>query len=134
MTAKEYLQQYRDADCEINVKLEQIQRLRELATKTTQVLTSDRVQSSAENKLEHICAKIADLEDEVNRDIDQLAETKKSIEVLIRRLPDASQRCVLELRYIVGLRWEEIAVRMHYQYRWVLELHGRGLQTINTAL
>ena len=41
MTAKEFLQQYRDADREINAKLDQVHRFRELATKTTQTLTGD---------------------------------------------------------------------------------------------
>lgn len=36
MTSKEFLQQYQDANRQINAKLDQIHRLRELATKTTQ--------------------------------------------------------------------------------------------------
>jgi len=71
MTAKEYLQQYRNADREINAKLDQIHRLRELATKTTTVLTPDKVQTSQENKTEIIVAKIVDLENEVDKLIDE---------------------------------------------------------------
>lgn len=136
MTPKEYLSQYRDADREINAKLEQIRRLKELATKTTQVISSDRIQSSPENKIEQICAKIADMETEVDEEIDKLQETKTSVERAISSVPDASQRAVLTRRYINGERWEEIAVKLNYHYRWVLELHGRALQAIkqNTAL
>lgn len=129
--AKEFLQQYQDAEYEIRAKLDQIHRLRELSTSTTQALGGDRVQSSAENKLERIVAKIADMESEVDEDIDKLVETKKQVAEVISRVPDAAQRNVLTLRYINGKRWEEIAVDMNYNYRWVLELHGRALREIS---
>jgi CHASE3 domain sensor protein len=72
MTVKEYLQQYRNADREINAKLDQIRRLRELATKTTSTLTPDKVQSGTENKIERIVTKIVDLGKEVDQEIDGL--------------------------------------------------------------
>ena len=134
MTAKEYLQQYRNANREINAKLDQISRLRELATKTTQTLTADRVQSSPENKLEHICAKIADMEAEVDAQIDQLQVIKERVEKVIGQVSDASQRAVLERRYINGERWEEIAVELNYTYRHVTRLHGEALQKIKDVL
>ena len=136
MTAKEYLRQYRDADDAINAKLDQIHRLRELATKTTTAMSPARVQSSGEpDKLAGIIARIVDMEREVDECIDGLRSIKREVEDAIAQVPDGSQRKVLTLRYINGLRWEEIAVRLNYHYRWVLELHGRGLQAVeNTAL
>ena len=130
MTAKEYLSQYRDADREIQVKVDQIARLRELATHITSMPSSDRVQSSPENKIERICTKIADMENEVDADIDELQEIKHSIERAIDCVPDASQRAVLVRRYICCERWEKIAVELNYDYRWVLRLHGRALQAV----
>lgn len=61
MTAKEYLSQYRDADREIQAKVDQIARLRDMATHITSMSTGDRVQSSPENNIERICAKIREL-------------------------------------------------------------------------
>ena len=130
MTAKEYLRQYLDADRAINAKLEQISKLRALATKTTQTLQPDKVQSSNENKTEKIIAKIVDLENEVDAEIDRLVEIKKQVENVIATVPNKAQRTVLERRYIDGERWEEIAVKMHYTYRHVIRLHGRALQTL----
>jgi DNA-directed RNA polymerase specialized sigma24 family protein len=134
MTAKEYLQQYRDADRMINAKLDQIRRLRELATKTTQTLTADRVQTSAENKVAHICATIADLDVEVNVDVDRLAALKRQIEQTIQQVPNSSQRVVLERRYINGQRWEEIAVVLGYTYRNVCYIHGRALHVVSEKI
>jgi DNA-directed RNA polymerase specialized sigma24 family protein len=136
MTTKEYLQQYRNAEDDINIKLDQIHQFRELATKTTQTLTEDNVQSSgSEDKVSAIVSKIVDMEREVDAEIDRLATIKHNVELTISSVPNISQRKILTLRYINGLRWEEIAVRLSYHYRWVLELHGRALQEIqNTAL
>jgi CHASE3 domain sensor protein len=76
MTAKEYLQQYHNADREINAKLDQIRRLRELATKTTSMLNPDKVQTSSVNKTEIIVARIVDLENEVDKLIDECINLK----------------------------------------------------------
>lgn len=131
MTAKEFLQQYRDAEDNITAKLDQIHKLRELATKTTQVLTPDRVQSSGEqNKTEAIVSKIVDMEHEVDTEIDQFREIKQRVQNAIASVPDLSQRKVLTLRYINGFHWEKIAVKLNYHYRSILKIHGRALQEI----
>ncbi len=135
MTSKEYLRQYRDADDAINAKLDQIHRLRELATKTTQTLAKDRVRASGEqDKVAKIVTKIVDMEREVDADIDGLREVKRQVEDTIAGVSDPRERKVLTLRYINGLRWEEIAVQLNYDYRWVLRLHGEALQSVEAQI
>ena len=131
MTPKEYLQQYRNAEDSINAKLDQIHKLRELATKTTQTLTTDNVQSSGSNdKISAIVSKIVDMENEVDAEIDKLHDVKKHVQDVISAVPDAKQRAVLTRRYINGYTWERIAVDLDISYQWVCELHGRALQKI----
>ena len=131
MTAKEYLQQYRNAEDSINAKLDQIHKLRELATKTTQTLTADNVQSSGSNdKISAIVSKIVDMENEVDAEIDKLHDVKKHVQEVISAVPNAKQRAVLTRRYINGYTWERIAVELNISYQWVCELHGRALQNI----
>ncbi len=137
MTAKEFLQQYLQAERGINAKLEEISRLRSLAMRTTQVLEKDKVfvQSSAGDRMAAIVDKIVDLEREVDQEIDKLQEIRRRVQAAIDAVPNGSQRSVLTLRYIHGLKFEEIAVKLTYHYRWVFELHGRGLRAVeNTAL
>lgn len=108
MTAKEYLEQYRDADREINKKLDRICRLREIATKTTTDLGDDRVQSSAENKTEKIVAEIVDLDAEVNKLIDFRLELKYSILQKFEQLPNERQRRILRHYYLRGCSFRKI--------------------------
>lgn len=131
---KKFLRRYQDAEREIKAKLDQIHRLRELATSTTQALGGDRVQSSGENKLEKIVAKIGDMETEVDAEVDGLAKIKADVAGVISRVPDAAQRNVLILRYINGMRWEEIAVEMSYTYRHIIRLHGEALLAVKDVL
>jgi len=131
MRAKEFLQQYRNADAEINAKLEQIARLRSLAEKTTQTLTSDVVRTSPENKLERIVTKIADMENAVDARVDKLQDIKRQVEAAIAAVPDPKQRAILERRYINGERWEKISVDMNYTYRHTMRLHARALHTVS---
>ena len=130
MTKKEFLNQYLNAEKEIGIKLDQIARLRELSTKITQTLTPDKVKSNSENRLESSVSKIVDIEREIGASIDQLERTRLQVESVINSVPNVNQRNVLRLRYISGMKWEQIAVKLNYDYRWVLMLHGKALNKI----
>ena len=130
MTKKEFLNQYLNAEKEIGIKLDQIARLRELSTKITQTLTPDKVKSNSENRLESSVSKIVDIEREIGASIDQLERTRLQVESVINSFPNVNQRNVLRLRYISGMKWEQIAVKLNYDYRWVLRLHGKALNKI----
>ena len=45
----------------------------------------------------------------------------------IEEVPDERERQVLTLRYIKGLKWEEIAVEMHVEWAQVHRIHARAL-------
>ena len=130
LTKKEFLNQYLNAEKEIGIKLDQIARLRELSTKITQTLTPDKVKSNSENRLESFVSKIVDIEREIGASIDQLERTRLQVESVINSVPNVNQRNVLRLRYISGMKWEQIAVKLNYDYRWVLRLHGKALNKI----
>lgn len=135
MTAKEFLQQYQDANRAIDIHLADIRHLRDLATRTTTALSPDKVQmGSTSDKLGGIIAKIADEEARVDSEIDALVSLKTQVLSVIREIPKTELREVLARRYIRGQKWEEIAVDMSFAYRWVLELHGRGLQAIEKEI
>lgn len=131
MTKKEFLNQYLNAEKEIGIKLDQIARLGELSTKTTQTLTPDRVKGNSENRLESSVSKIVDIEREIGASLDKLERTRLQVESVINSVPNVNQRNVLRLRYISGKTWEQIAVDLDFSYQWVCELHGRALQNIS---
>ena len=131
MTPKEYLEQAVYLDQRINSKLTQVENLRSLATKITTVY-SDSPHSSAPDcqRLEKTIAKIVDLENDINRDIDRLVDLKKEITETINEISDLRQRTILEMRYLSFRTWEQIAVALDHDIRHVYRLHGEALKQI----
>jgi len=135
MTAKKYLSRIRHIDDIIRSKLEVVNRLRELSTKVgSTITTKDKVQAPYESKIETIIAKIVDLERSIDDDIDKLIDIKKEVMQKIDALQNNDYKLLLALRYLSLYSWEEIAVKMHFTYRWTLAVHGRALHEIEKLL
>jgi len=129
MTAKEYLGQAYRLDQRINSKVEQVASLNNLATKCTTVLTGmPRNPSHSVSTTADIVEKIVDLQVEINKDIDRLVDLKREIVQIIRSVIDTEFQTLLELRYLCFKPWEQIAVEMGYDLRYVFKLHGRALE------
>jgi DNA-directed RNA polymerase specialized sigma subunit len=127
--AKEYLSQAFQLDQRINSKLEQVSMLRDLALKTTSVLQDDKVQSTKQQSpMENALVKLISLEEEINDDIDQLIDLKRELATFVDEIENPSHRLLLELRYLSGNTWEEVAVLMGYDVRWVYRLHRKALK------
>lgn len=134
MTKKDFLRRYLEADDSIQTKLDQIVKLRQLATKSTSVLSEDKVRSSGNtDKLGLIVSKIVDLENEVQQEICELNGIKAQVRRAIDSVSNENMRNILELRYINGMKWEQIAIQTSYDYSWVLRLHGQALQKVKIA-
>lgn len=41
-------------------------------------------------------------------------------------MENEDEREVLRLRYILGLKWKEVVVKMNYSYRRILDIHGKA--------
>ena len=52
------------------------------------------------------------------------------ITVCIDALKEEDEREVLVMRYIVGMRWEDIAGQMGYTVSNIYKVHGRGLRNL----
>ena len=128
MTVKEYLGQAYRLDQRINSKLEQVLSLRDLTTKATATM-SDMPGGGSRNvyKMQDIIGKIVDLEDEINADIDRLVDLKREMVAVIKAVENPEYQTLLELRYLCFKTWEQIAVYMGYESRYLHKLHQRAL-------
>lgn len=131
MTAKEYLSQAFHIDRRINSKLEQLQALRDLATRTNMPL-SDMPGSPNRNitKMEDAIVKIVDLSEEIDADVDRLVDLKVEITHAIKKVDDTECALLLELRYLCYKTWEQIAVELGYDIRHIYRLHHFALQKV----
>jgi DNA-directed RNA polymerase specialized sigma subunit len=60
----------------------------------------------------------------------QLDETELSIENAIESLADPNARTILRCRYIDGMRWEAICVKIGYEWAQVHRIHKNALETL----
>ena len=72
--------------------------------------------------------KIIDLEHEIDEGIDRLVDLKQEIVSLIKQVKNPEYQTLLELRYLCFRTWEQIAVEMHYELRYLRKLHRRALE------
>ena len=122
-------------DAKINADLEELASLEALATKTTSVLGGDRVQSSgSQQKMADCVAKIVDMKEQINKEIDRFIDYKKEAREL---LSECDSECItlISKRYFQFKTWEEIAVDMNFTYQWVSGgLHQKALAQVQRAL
>lgn len=82
------------------------------------------------NPIERAYCCLADYETELNNAVVEMVRCRKTAERIINSVEDRTQREVLTRRYIIGQRWEDIAVRMNYSLPRVYQLHGSALNRI----
>ena len=131
MTAKEYLSQAYRIDQRINSKLEQVDSLRNLATKATATF-SDTPPSGTRNvhRMEDVICKIVLLEEEINAEIDRLVDLKREICAAIHLVKNPECQMLLELRYLCFKTWDEIAGQLNYSTKYIFDLHRSALKKI----
>lgn len=76
----------------------------------------------------HTVDRLVDLEEEINREIDEYADLKHKIINQIQGLQEVQYIDLLHQRYVEELTFEEIAVNMTCSIRNVYNLHGQALQ------
>lgn len=131
MTAKEYLQQVKDIDADINNMIADKADLTSLLYSIgSPSVEGDRVQTSTngEARFETLFSKIDEKEREITQKIDSLVDFKLKVSEEIKGLKDRRFRLILHKRYLQFMSWERIAVEMNYNRQYVIELHGFALQ------
>lgn len=129
MTAKEYLSQYRTLDIEINCKLEQVEQLRALAAKVSPS-TGFGASGGISDRVGKTVAKIIDLENEINDDIDRLADMKADIMWQINAIKSSAYRTILEEHYFRNKSFDEIGEEIGYSRMQICRIHGTALTYI----
>jgi len=131
MNALDYLSRAYKLDQQINSKLEHLQRLNELALKATATFTGmPHSPNRGKATMADTVDKIIDLQREINEDIDRFIDTKREIMGVINELENPVYRTLLELRFINGKSWEQIADEMEYSIQHTYRMRDRALKKI----
>lgn len=133
MNAKDFLSQAMFIDQEINAKLNRLSSLKALTTQTSFAMKETLVCHARNvHRLQDIVAKIADLTEEINQEIDHLVNLKREISDCIGNVPVPECRILLEQRYLCYFSWADIADQFGYGMSNIYRLHKKALTLIKT--
>ena len=126
MTAKEFLRRAREVDRRVDEAQERAERLRAKLEAGRMSSVTGMPRGGGADWTE-TADRLIELERVVNQRTRELVRWKLVAIDAIRAVEEPRLSEVLELYYIDGLTWEDVAKRMGLNLRWVYRLHGRAL-------
>ena len=125
-----WLNRYRAAIREERIIEDEIRKLRE-SKMSPSVSLSGMPHSSGQGDLSSYAAKLDEQIRKLQEWKQEKAKMYEDILSRIRRVEDDNQRALLICRYIKGMSWEDIAVKLGYTWRHVHRIHSQALDGIN---
>lgn len=134
MTAKEYLRQYRKMSESLRQIESDLMRLEE--ERDSIQIRADGMPGSGRvsKRVESLAVRIIDLQRRIMARREKLLVKREEIRNVILLVPDPKLSRLLDLRYIEGMKWEEISKEMVIDLRYIYRLHGRALQEADRVL
>ncbi|MDO4601992.1 MAG: sigma factor-like helix-turn-helix DNA-binding protein [Eubacteriales bacterium] len=97
------------------------------------VVNDGMPRGSEQSDLSNYIVKLDEMIEELKNERLERAKLRQRIERDIQLLDNEDEQEVLRLRYIKGLKWEEVAVETGYTYRRTLQIHGKALQNLKIS-
>ena len=126
MTAKEFLRQARGMDRRIDRATERVERLRARLESGRMSHITGMPRGGGSDWTE-TADRLIELEKMVNARVREMCRIKRLAMEAIESVDDMRYREVLELYYLDGFTWEQVAQQMGYDVRHITRLHGKAL-------
>ena len=129
MTAKEYLQRYKDTQREIEDLDYRMAQLRLKYAAPSAINYSDMPKAhNTEHDLSDYMAKMDEMTNYMISKYTRLRGIEVDIYLRLDRIEKQEERELLRFRYIDNMTWEQIASRMGFDVRHIYRIHGCALQ------
>lgn len=118
-----WLRRYGDARRQQRVLEKEIEALRSDAERVTPLLGALPGGAGEGGRVPRAVEAILEAQEQLRAQCDQCAAVRAEVEAAIARVPGQRDQEILRRRYILGQKWEQIAVEMHYGYQYVCKCH-----------
>lgn len=122
-----WLRRYRDSLSRERELAEELDQLHSRACKVTPALTGMPGGGGDGQSLPRAVESIIRAQQELDAQSNQCSAIRREIVAAFEQITNPRDHEILRRRYILGQRWEEIAVAMHLEYRWVTRSHHRAV-------
>lgn len=127
---KEYLKSFKVLNTLIDSKIKDIKRLRSLISSVKSINTGEKVKSSnTDNSVDNTVIKIVDLEKDYKNLVLLYINKRTEFDKILNQM-NTKERLLIELKYINGLTWEQVAWQMNYSERVIYRLHNDVLNKL----
>ena len=131
---KAYLGKAYRIDLQIASKEEQIRMWESLAEKVT-AGTNGIGNTGAGNRTEEYAIKIADAKAYIEQRLRELVDVKMEATQLLNSMINPMHKVILEQRYLIGRKWEDVAVFMGYNVDYIKKvLYYKALDEFSGVL
>lgn len=127
MTSREYLEQLRKSEKNIEKLTEQSERLMAALGIRAINYDKDKVQTSPRDSMTDKMCELIDLDSEIRKYRYEYEIKRNRIVKEIIQIEDWRYSDILYKRYVEFKRFEQIAMEMSYDYDWIRTLHSRAL-------
>ena len=135
MKAQEELQKITLYDAKINSKLEELARMKSLATKVTSVMEGEVVSRTRNtDTMADTVTKIIEMQEEINRLIDLYIDKKAYFSRIIDSLRNPMQIRVLYGYYYHGKSFQKIANELGYSRRNIGYIHEDAIAAVEKII
>ena len=125
---KEYLRKYLEAKRMQEVLEREIDELRLNRMIPGSPAQDGMPHGSGGGDLSGYAARLDELDRSLHAQLERKLRIRKEITDKIDAMSDETENLLLRLRYIHGLKWEEVAVKMDYSWRAVHKIHSKALE------
>lgn len=120
-----WLRRYGDARRQQRVLEKEIEALRSDAERVTPLLGALPGGAGESGRVPRAVEAILEAQEQLRAQCDQCAAVRAEVEAAIARVPGQRDQELLRRRYILGQKWENIAVEMVVDLRWIYRMHKR---------
>lgn len=112
------------------VLADEIEVLHSRACRVTPALTGMPGGPSDGQSLPRAVESIQQAQQDLQDQIAQCESIRREVVAALEQVTNDRDHEILRRRYLLGQRWEEIAVEMHLEYRWVTRRHRRTVESM----
>ena len=126
---KEFLQSYSANEKEIARLEDELESWESRAERVTACFDHIRG-SSGDDRIQYAVDMLCELRAALYDRLVDSTEIRLDIERCLEQLNDPRLKLIMEYHYIDDMKWEDVADKMNIEYRWLMRLHNRALDSI----